>query len=79
MSKPIITTNVTGCREVVDDGVNGYLVPVKDSLSLANAMEKMIALSADERVEMGKKGRAKVIEEFDEKIVIKHYMDVISS
>ena len=79
MSKPIITTDVTGCRDVVDDEVNGYLVSVRDSNSLAVAMEKMIALSDIERIEMGKRGRAKVINEFDEKIVIKHYMDVISS
>ncbi|NEW59764.1 glycosyltransferase family 4 protein, partial [Sulfurovum sp. bin170] len=79
MSKPIITTAVTGCRDVVDDGVNGYLVPVKDSSSLATAMERMIALSQSERIDMGKKGRAKVIDEFDEKIVIEHYLAVISS
>jgi glycosyltransferase involved in cell wall biosynthesis len=79
MSKPIITTDVTGCRDVVDDGLNGYLVPIKDSASLAIAMEKMIALSDSKRIEMGKRGRTKVINEFDEKIVIEHYMGVISS
>jgi glycosyltransferase involved in cell wall biosynthesis len=79
MSKPIITTDVTGCRDVVDDEVNGYLVPVKDSCSLATAMERMIALSQSERIEMGKRGREKVINEFDEKIVIKEYMNIISS
>jgi glycosyltransferase involved in cell wall biosynthesis len=79
MSKPIITTDVTGCRDVVDDGLNGYLVPIKDSASLAIAIEKMIALSDSERIEMGKRGRTKVINEFDEKIVIEHYMGVISS
>jgi len=78
MSKPIITTNVTGCRDVVDDGENGYLVPPKDSKSLAIAIEKMIALSDEERIVMGQKGRIKVIKEFDEKIVIKHYLNVIN-
>jgi glycosyltransferase involved in cell wall biosynthesis len=78
MSKPIITTDVTGCRDVVDDGVNGYLVPPKDSKSLAIAIEKMIALSDEERIIMGQKGRLKVIKEFDEKIVIKHYLNVIN-
>jgi len=78
MSKPIITTNVTGCRDVVDDGVNGYLVPPKDSKSLSIAIEKMIALSDKERRIMGQKGRIKVIKEFDEKIVIKHYLNVIN-
>jgi len=78
MSKPIITTNVTGCRDVVDDGENGYLVPPKDSKSLSIAIEKMIALSDEERIVMGQKGRLKVIKEFDEKIVIKHYLKVIN-
>jgi len=78
MSKPIITTNVTGCRDVVDDGENGYLVPPKDSKSLSIAIEKMIALSDEERIVMGQKGRIKVIKEFDEKIVIKHYLKVIN-
>jgi len=78
MSKPIITTDVTGCREVVDDGVNGYLVPPKDSEALSLAIEKMIALSDEERRAMGQRGRIKVIEEFDEKIVIKHYLNVIN-
>ena len=78
MSKPIITTDVTGCRDVVDDGENGYLVPIKDSKSLSIAIEKMIALSDDERKIMGQKGRIKVIKEFDEKIVIKHYLKIIN-
>jgi len=78
MSKPIITTNVTGCRDVVEDGENGYLVPPKDSKSLSIAIEKMIALSDKERRVMGQKGRIKVIDEFDEKIVIKHYLNVIN-
>ncbi len=78
MSKPIITTNVTGCRDVVEDGHNGYLVPPKDSKSLALAIEKMINLSSQERYSMGKKGRIKVIKEFDEKIVIKDYLNIIN-
>jgi len=78
MSKPIITTDVTGCRDVVDDGENGYLVPVKESHPLSIAIERMIALSDKEREEMGKKGREKVIHEFDEKIVVEHYLDIIS-
>ncbi|NOZ91329.1 MAG: glycosyltransferase family 4 protein [Epsilonproteobacteria bacterium] len=78
MSKPIITTNVPGCKDVVVDEYNGYLVPPKDSNSLALAIEKMIALPESERVIMGKKGRIKVIEEFDEEIVIKKYLNIIN-
>ncbi len=79
MSKPIITTNVAGCKEVVEDSYNGFLVPPKDSKSLAIAMEKMIELSPKERDIMGILGRLKVIDEFEEKIVIKKYLSVISS
>ncbi len=77
MAKPIITTNVPGCREVVDDGMNGYLCKVKDADSLAEQMEKMILLSEVERREMGCKGREKVVREFDEKIVIEKYKEAI--
>lgn len=77
MAKPIITTNVPGCQEVVEDGFNGYLCNKKDSNSLAKQMKKMIALSADQRKEMGENGRKKVTKEFDEKIVIEKYIKAI--
>lgn len=74
MGKPIITTDAVGCREVVEDSVNGFLVPVKDSLALAGAMCKMIELSAEARAAMGERGRIKVINEFDEKEVFNTYI-----
>ncbi|WP_309498685.1 glycosyltransferase family 4 protein [Sulfurovum sp.] len=78
MAKPIITTNVPGCKEVVDEGINGYLCEVKDANSLAEQMKKMMLLSDDERRGMGKKGREKVMKEFDEKIVIEKYKKTIA-
>jgi glycosyltransferase involved in cell wall biosynthesis len=77
MEKPIITTSTTGCKETVEDGVTGFLCKVKDSEDLALKMEWMYLLSNDERTEMGKKGREKMIKEFDKEIVIKNYMDAI--
>ncbi|MEA1954188.1 MAG: glycosyltransferase family 4 protein [Campylobacterota bacterium] len=77
MAKPIITSNVPGCKEVVNDGVNGYLCEVKDADSLAEQMKKMIFLYDEERLEMGRKGREKVIREFDEKLVIGKYKEAI--
>ncbi|PTB88131.1 glycosyltransferase family 1 protein [cyanobacterium G8-9] len=77
MEKPLITTNVPGCKEVVDDGINGYLCKVKDSNSLLTSMKKMIDLNEVERQEMGIKGRAKVIAEFDEKLVIAKYKEAL--
>ncbi len=78
MAKPIITSNVPGCKEVVNDGVNGYLCEVKNVDSLAEQMKKIIMLSDKERIEMGKMGRQKVMKEFDEKLVIEKYIDAIS-
>lgn len=78
MEKPIITTNNVGCRDVVDDGINGYLCEVKNSRDLASKMEKMLNLSDIQRQSMGKKGREKMVDEFDENIVINKYLSVIN-
>ncbi|RLA74067.1 MAG: glycosyltransferase family 1 protein [Epsilonproteobacteria bacterium] len=77
MAKPIITADSVGCRDVVDDGVNGYLCEVKNSKDLANKMEMMINLSEDERKVMGQAGRAKIVKNFDEQIVIDKYLESI--
>lgn len=78
MARPIITANAVGCREVVDDGVNGYLCNVRDTEDLAKKMEQMLALSPDERSVMGRCGREKVEREFDERIVIGKYLEAIA-
>jgi glycosyltransferase involved in cell wall biosynthesis len=77
MEKPIIATDVVGCKEVVDDGINGYLCEVRNSKDLADKMELMINLSEYKSIAMGKKGRTKIIKEFDEKIVINKYLNSI--
>lgn len=66
---PIVTTDAPGCREVVEDGVNGFLVPVKDSSALAEALRKLIA-DAGLRQRMGTASRAKVLAEFSQEKVI---------
>ena len=73
MCKPIITTRNTGCAEVVDDGVNGYLCEAKNVEDLALQMEKFLHLPSEEREKMGIAGRRKVEEKFDEKIIIDIY------
>jgi glycosyltransferase involved in cell wall biosynthesis len=78
VGRPIITTDAIGCREVVDHRVNGYLCKPRDALDLANMMEKMLLLTDEERSYMGRKGREKVEREFDEKTVIKKYLEVVS-
>jgi len=78
MAKPIITTNVVGCKEVVVDGENGMLCEAKNSIDLAFKMNKMLLLSEDQRTLMGKKGRLKMEQEFDEKIVIQKYVQTMN-
>ncbi|NEW60877.1 glycosyltransferase family 4 protein, partial [Sulfurovum sp. bin170] len=78
MAKPIVTTDVVGCRDVVEHGVNGFLCEVKNANSLAMEMEKIILMTPQERTEMGNRGRERVIGKFDEKIVIEKYLNSIS-
>jgi len=73
MAKPIITTDNVGCRDVVDDGVTGFLVKPNNSADLTEKMERMLNLSEAERRNMGMKAREKVIREFDEQFVLKEY------
>jgi glycosyltransferase involved in cell wall biosynthesis len=79
MGRPIITTDAVGCREVVDDGLNGYLCKVRDAADLADKMERFIALSLEQRAEMGRRGREKAVCEFDEQIVINKYLDTVAN
>ena len=65
MGKPLIATNVPGCREVVIDEVNGFLCQVKNSASLANKIKKFIELDYSRKIEMGKKSRELAEEKFD--------------
>lgn len=77
MARPLIATNVTGCRDIVEDGVNGLLCKVKDGKDLAEKMKQMMNISPAQRTEMGKRGREKMIREFDKKIVIQIYLQAI--
>ena len=79
MEKPVITTDTPGCREAVEDGKNGYLVPVKDVKALSNSMEKFLHLDVNERHIMGEHGRRKVLFEFDDKLIANQIVDIIKS
>lgn len=78
MEKPIITTDTPGCRATVEDGLNGFLIPIKDSNSLAEACEKMLLMDKIKFHQMGKESRKKVLLEFDEKIINEQYLNLIS-
>ena len=64
MGRPLIATDVPGCREVVQHAVNGYLCAAKDHTHLSSQMIAMIKLSAEERKAMGIEGRRIVEEQF---------------
>ena len=67
--KPIIATDVPGCREVVNNGESGFLVPVEDSISLSYAIKKLVIDSKKRKI-MGKNGRKIVEKEFSEEIIV---------
>ena len=77
MERPVITTDTAGCRETVDENINGYLVPVNDATALANAMDRFVHLDDNMRKEMGKAGRVKVLREFDDRIIADQLYKVI--
>ena len=77
MGKPIVTTDNVGCRETVDDGINGFLCDLRSTESLVLQLDKMINLTHEQRLEMGRASRTKIEQEFDEKIVINKYLDAV--
>lgn len=72
--RPIITTNRSGCREIVDNGINGFIIKEKNAKDLINKIEIFLHMSLIERKKMGLAGRIKVENEFDRKIVIQRYL-----
>jgi len=77
MGRPIVATDVPGCREVVENGVTGLLCEVKSADSLAQQLERLLLSSHMARAEMGVAGRAKVAREFDENAVVERYKGTI--
>ena len=76
---PIITNNTRGCREVVDEGFNGFLCEPKNINSLITKINQFINLSFRSRLQMGKNSRHKAINYFDEEIVLNSYVNVLKS
>lgn len=77
MARPLIASDVAGCRDVVEHGVNGFLCRPRDAVDLARRMLQMIRLPAARRLAMGESGRRKVTAQFDEEIVIAKYLAAI--
>ncbi|MEP1201243.1 glycosyltransferase family 4 protein [Tateyamaria sp.] len=79
MARPIITTDVPGCRSVLDRGVSGYLCEVRNSSDLAERIESFLALPHADKVAMGQAGRAKMATEYNQSIVVEAYQEAIDA
>lgn len=75
MGRPIITTDHPGCRDVVEDGKNGYLVPPRNIQALSAAMMQILSLSPEERERMGTESRMKIEREFAEERILQRYAE----
>lgn len=72
---PIVTSDAVGCRDTVEDGINGLKVPVKDIRRLCQALDIMIR-NKELRIAMGRKSREKAEREFSLEIVLKEHMEL---
>lgn len=77
MGRPVITSNIYGCREAVEHGQTGILCKVQDTESLYKAMKKFLSLSDGKKEDMGKKARAKMEKEFAKQMVVKETRDAL--
>jgi N,N'-diacetylbacillosaminyl-diphospho-undecaprenol alpha-1,3-N-acetylgalactosaminyltransferase len=75
MGLPIVTTDVVGCRETVDQGINGFLVPPYNASALADAIKKLLD-DPDLRSRMGRAGREKALKEFDVATIVDKHLEV---
>ncbi|WAA12119.1 glycosyltransferase family 4 protein [Fervidibacillus halotolerans] len=78
MGRPLIASDIPGCKEVIDINKNGFTFTVKNSNSLINQIEKFMKLHIDEKERMGKYSRKKVEKEFDRNFVIQAYLNQIN-
>ena len=75
MGKPIITVDNVGCRDVIEDGINGFMAKPRDIQSLADAMIRFIELPFAQKQQLGINGRKKMEQEFDQRIVVNKYLE----
>jgi len=78
MGRPIIAADVPGCREIVDDGVTGFLCAPRDGRALADAIQRCVELPPQRWSDMATAGRAKVAREFSEERVFAIYRNVLN-
>jgi len=79
IGRPCLASNIPGCKEVIDDGMSGFLFKVKNIESLAKTIEKFIAIKHEDKIKMGLQGRKIIEAKFDRNIVINKYMHEINT
>lgn len=77
MARPMVATDVPGCRDVVLDGDNGFLCKPRSAESLAHAMDRMLRLAPADRAAMGLRARARAEREFDQRLVVEAYLEAL--
>jgi|GEM_PF-68378 len=77
MGRPVVATDVPGCRDVIVHGENGLLCDARNAASLAQALAQMLQMDALARCAMGVRGRQKMAQEFDERHVIQRYREEV--
>lgn len=75
--RPLITSDIPGCREAVEDGVSGYLCPARDADALYEAMRRFVELPESWRGEMGRRGRERMEQKFDKRIIVKETIEAM--
>ena len=68
--RPLITSDIPGCREAVENGVSGYLCPAKDADALFDAMQRFVKQPESRRAEMGRRGRERMEQKFSKTAVV---------
>ena len=79
MELPIITTDSAGCRDVVQDGLTGFLCQKADHEDLYQKMKMMLELTAANRQAMGKRARTNIVKHFDDRLVSQAYLSCLTS
>jgi glycosyltransferase involved in cell wall biosynthesis len=77
MARPLIASDVPGCRELVEPGVNGFLCEVSNANSLAKALKMIMKTSGEARSRMGEASRQMVERRYSQTVVISAYLDVL--
>lgn len=77
MGRPVLATNIPGCKEAVEDNITGLLFKSRSEQALEEAIEYFLAMPVKQRKTMGQAARVKMEQEFDRRIVVESYIDEI--